>query len=416
MKSHYKLVALFSTILFFSFLVADFTSGVQTTFSVFMKLAALAGVLYGMVKASIEKHKLATVVVVTPSAAPQPTVIVAPAAPVTQTIVQPVMVEQMLPQQPLVEPIVVTPQPAMRVEPIIVERKVEAPIEAPKVVQQTIEQNIQVVVQTPKAEPKVEKVEAPKMEVVKEVIKVEAPKPAPAPAPVVVVVKAPEAPKVNLVEEMRALLTPGMNISDILKLAEQYYPDVNLKQVNELLSSESDEQKTLALWLLINRFKKASAGAKREIFNFYITHRKHVNNWNLVDLGARNVVGEYLLTDSAEEATLKKFADNESVWDRRTLVMSTHPFIAQSKNDYVFSVLELLIADQEDLIQSSLGWVLKELYKQDPNQAVSFIQQNFVRLSKQAIRIGTERMAKEERKPYLRGEIPLTQSLMTSIV
>lgn len=409
MKSNYKLVALFSTILFFSFLVADFTSGVQTGFSVFMKLAALAGVLYGMVQASIEKHKPVVVVAQAP-AAPQPVVVVAPVAPAPQSVVvqAPVMVEQMLPQQPLVEPIVVTPQPtAERVEPIVVQEKVEVQ----QVTPQKIEQKIEVVIQAPKAEvpkptpasePAPVKAEVVK-EVIKEVIKAEAP-------------KAPEPPKTNLVEVMRALLTPGMNISDILKLAEQYYPEVNLKQVNELLSSESDEQKTLALWLLINRFKKASPGAKREIFNFYITHRKHVNNWNLVDLGARNIVGEYLLTDSKEEEVIKKFADNESVWDRRTLVMSTHPFIAQSKHEYVFSVMELLIADQEDLIQSSIGWVLKELYKQDANQALNFIQQNFSKLSKQAIRIGTERMAKEERKPYLRGEIPLTQSMMTSIV
>ena len=151
---------------------------------------------------------------------------------------------------------------------------------------------------------------------------------------------------------------------------------------------------------LIHGFSKR----EQEKYNFYLENRGLVDNWDMVDLAARNIIGAHI----AEFTTHKNISDtliaSPSVWDKRTAVMSSHPLLMNGDMGYAFSVVERLISSKEELVQSSLGWVLKESYKQDPAATENFIKSHFESLSNQAIRIGTERMEKNYRKAFMRGE------------
>jgi len=51
----------------------------------------------------------------------------------------------------------------------------------------------------------------------------------------------------------------------------------------------------ISLFILISRYEKADKDKKKEIFDFYLKNIRGVNNWDLVDISAPKIIGDYLL-------------------------------------------------------------------------------------------------------------------------
>jgi len=64
---------------------------------------------------------------------------------------------------------------------------------------------------------------------------------------------------------------------------------------------------------------------KKIIFNFYLQNIKCVNNWDLVDLSAPNIVGDFLF--KRDKKILYKLVRSENLWERRIAIVSTFNFI-----------------------------------------------------------------------------------------
>jgi len=196
----------------------------------------------------------------------------------------------------------------------------------------------------------------------------------------------------------------GVNISDVVKISEKYAEEISVTEISELMNSDTHDERIIAIWLLINKYKISNTETKHAIYDFYVHNRNLVENWDMVDLAARNIVGAYLVDNPSEKSISDMFITSDSVWDNRTAIMSAHPLVLEGDLGYGFAVSERLIGSKQELVQSAIGWVLKEAYKQDPEATKSFITSHFHSLSKQAIRIGTERMEKNYRKSFLRGD------------
>ena len=199
-------------------------------------------------------------------------------------------------------------------------------------------------------------------------------------------------------------ITLGVKIPDILRLSEQYANNLSQSDIQELMASRVHDERITALWILINKYKQGDSATKQGIYAFYLQNRHHLNSWDLVDLAARNIVGNHLLNEQFDSVIVEEFITSKSVWDNRSAVMLTHPFVMADKIDEALAIIKRLAHYQEELVQSSVGWVMKESYKRAPEETESFMKENFEVFSKQAIRIGTERMEKQHRKAFLRGD------------
>ncbi|MDE8698451.1 DNA alkylation repair protein, partial [Bacteroides cellulosilyticus] len=91
-----------------------------------------------------------------------------------------------------------------------------------------------------------------------------------------------------------------------------------------------------ALLMLVERFKKCDEKGKKEIFDCYLSQTSRINNWDLVDLSAPGIVGEYLKDQPRD--VLYRLAGNELLWDQRIAVVSTYALI---KNDDFIDILAL---------------------------------------------------------------------------
>src|SRR3989344_486999 len=75
------------------------------------------------------------------------------------------------------------------------------------------------------------------------------------------------------------------------------YKDLSLSEIRKLLRSRVHEERLVGLLILVEQYKKSDIAGKSQIFNFYFENISGVNNWDLVDLSAPNIVGSYLINN-----------------------------------------------------------------------------------------------------------------------
>ena len=85
----------------------------------------------------------------------------------------------------------------------------------------------------------------------------------------------------------------GIKVPVQRKIAKKYY-GLNLYKLQELLNSKIHEHRLTSLIILTDKYKKSSEENKGNIFNFYLKNAKNINNWDLVDLSAPKIVGDFL--------------------------------------------------------------------------------------------------------------------------
>ncbi|UCD21270.1 MAG: DNA alkylation repair protein, partial [archaeon] len=125
------------------------------------------------------------------------------------------------------------------------------------------------------------------------------------------------------------------------------YENLSLKDLQILLYSKIHEERLVALLILVSKYKNSNSMGKGDIFSFYFKHRKNINNWDLVDLSAPNIIGNYLLDHPNLRYILKKLVKSKSLWDRRIAIISTLAFIKNGKFlDDVLSISQILLKDK----------------------------------------------------------------------
>ena len=196
----------------------------------------------------------------------------------------------------------------------------------------------------------------------------------------------------------------GIQVPQTRKLAKKY-SDFSLNEVSSFLESKIHEERLAALLILIEKFKKAKKNKleQRKIFEFYLANTKYINNWDLVDLSADKIVGEFLLND--EKSILRSLAKSQNFWERRISLLATFAFIKRKKFGETLAISELLLNDEHDLIHKAVGWMLREVGKRNVSVLETFLQQNYKQMPRTMLRYAIEKFPEEKRQMYLRGEI-----------
>lgn len=180
-----------------------------------------------------------------------------------------------------------------------------------------------------------------------------------------------------------------------------------LSEINLLLDSPVHEERLAALIILNGKFAKASkprtadVAAQEEIVQLYLTavRRGRVNNWDLVDVSAENIIGPWLLDRPRD--LLFELAAADSLWERRVALLSTFAFIKAGDASTTFALAEQLLDDRRDLIQKALGWMLREVGKRaDRNLLTDFLDQHAAAMGRTALSYATEHLEPSTRAHY----------------
>jgi 3-methyladenine DNA glycosylase AlkD len=190
----------------------------------------------------------------------------------------------------------------------------------------------------------------------------------------------------------------GIPVPEQRKIAKRYV-DLSLEDLHELLNSKVHEHRFTALVILISKYRKAEESGKKEIFDFYLRNTENVNNWDLVDLSAPRIVGDYLI--NRERSILYKLAKSDSLWERRISILSTFTFIDNNDFEDALNISELLLHDEHDLIHKAVGWALREIGKRDQNVEERFLAKHCLHMPRTMLRYAIEKFDEEKRKRYL---------------
>ena len=194
----------------------------------------------------------------------------------------------------------------------------------------------------------------------------------------------------------------GIRVPAVRKLAKEY-SNLPLQEVSTLLKSPYHEIRLFALILLVNAFTKNDEIIQKKIYDVYLANTRYINNWDLVDLSAPNIVGAYLLTKSRKPLYL--LAKSKSLWERRIAVLATFFFIKNNQFDDSLKIAEILLKDKEDLIHKAAGWMLREIGKRDIKSEEAFLQKHCRTMPRTMLRYAIERFTSSKRRMYLDGKV-----------
>ena len=189
----------------------------------------------------------------------------------------------------------------------------------------------------------------------------------------------------------------GITVPEVRKTAKKY-KEIELKELKQLLKSKIHEERLVALEILTLKYE--SSDNKKQFYDFFMENIEFVNNWDLVDLTAPSIIGDYLLDKSRN--ILYSLAVSDNLWERRISIVSTYTFIKNNEFQDTLKISEILLKDKHDLIHKAVGWMLRELGKRNQNLLESFLKKHSKSMPRTMLRYAIEKFDEEKRKFYMK--------------
>lgn len=177
---------------------------------------------------------------------------------------------------------------------------------------------------------------------------------------------------------------------------------VPLEELQKLLDSPWHEARLCALLILVLRYKdrKTTQEDRDNIYRFYLKNTRRCNNWDLVDLSCRDIVGEYLV--DKDRSPLYRLAESDNLWEQRIAVVSTWAFIRRSDFTDILTLAEYFIMHKHDLMHKAVGWMLREVGKRDRDTLTDFLERFATRLPRTSLRYAIEHYPEDQRQYFLK--------------
>jgi len=191
----------------------------------------------------------------------------------------------------------------------------------------------------------------------------------------------------------------GVNNPGMRQVAKKF-PGLPLADLHKLLESAWHEERQTSLFILVHQYEKGDEAARRQIYKFYLAHSKRINNWDLVDLSAHKIVGEYLLDKPRN--ILYRLAKSKNLWQRRIAIISTAAFIRRGDFSETLKISKILLKDEHDLIHKAVGWMLREVGKRDRLLLEKFLHLHHKIMPRVMLRYAIEKFNWAERHKYLK--------------
>ena len=168
-----------------------------------------------------------------------------------------------------------------------------------------------------------------------------------------------------------------------------------------LLASPWHEARECGLFMMCGRFGRASEAERAELHGRYLAAAAagRVNNWDLVDLSAPTLVGQYLA--DKPRAPLYDLAGRSSLWENRIAIVSTLALVRRGDLDDAFRLAGALLGHPHDLMHKAVGWVLRECGKRDADRLRAFLREHVAAMPRTTLRYAIERLDADERRRWL---------------
>lgn len=191
--------------------------------------------------------------------------------------------------------------------------------------------------------------------------------------------------------------------------------DTPLSEVPELLMSHWHEVRLCGLLILVAQFGKMAtkrlehdteAIRKRdEILTLYLKYAERANNWDLVDLSAPKILGQWLLLPTTlgdKRQVLDQLAQSDNLWRQRMSIVCTWKTLQQGDPSWCLRYAEIHLSHPHDLMHKAVGWMLREMGKRVSIELLrEFLRQHAREMPRTMLRYAIEKMSEQERKEWM---------------
>jgi len=182
--------------------------------------------------------------------------------------------------------------------------------------------------------------------------------------------------------------------------------------LEQLLQSEINEERMLALLLLVQDYKKNPD----IVYEFYIKNIDVISNWNLVDASAHLIIGAHYMKaeDKLQKeviSTILSLANSKNFWHRRIAMVSMWLPIREAasvescaskvqndKHELALQLAKMLMNDEQELVCKAVGWMVREMEKA---VMLDFLNAHYKQMARITLRNILEALPKEKWREYL---------------
>jgi 3-methyladenine DNA glycosylase AlkD len=190
----------------------------------------------------------------------------------------------------------------------------------------------------------------------------------------------------------------GLSVPRLRDLAKTYRL-LPLDQIDILLADAFHDIRSLALMLMVERYRKGDEAERGRVFALYLKRLDFVNNWDLVDGSAPYIVGPHL--KDRDRALLDALIASPVIWRRRVAVLATFHFIRTGELAPTLDFCDRLLGDKQDLMHKACGWMLREAMKRDQKWGEDWLIVRAGRVPRTALRYAIERLPPERRQWHM---------------
>lgn len=184
----------------------------------------------------------------------------------------------------------------------------------------------------------------------------------------------------------------GISVPNQRLIAKEFYQQVSLNDIKNLLNSNIHEYRLTALLMLVSKYEKSKDElVRKEIIDFYLAQTSQINNWDLVDTSCYKILGHYCFHQKREEL-LFELANSEDLWEKRIAIVSTMYFIKQKSFSIVPEIVLKNLHHSHDLMHKANGWMLREMGKMDEEKLIEFLDEYTLQMPRTTLRYALEKI------------------------
>ncbi|MBN7809371.1 DNA alkylation repair protein [Algoriphagus sp. H41] len=196
----------------------------------------------------------------------------------------------------------------------------------------------------------------------------------------------------------------GVKVPDQRRIAKEFYKDIPLGDLSELIQNPYHEVRLTALIALVYRYEKSKSEEERkELADFYLHHLEWVNNWDLVDTSCHPILGHFYW--KKDKTLFHHMAGSHGLWRQRVAMISSLYWIKKGDFDDALALAEALIDHPHDLMHKAVGWMLREIGNRDLEVELDFLKKHYKAMPRTALRYAIEKFPEDLRQDFLKGSV-----------
>ena len=196
----------------------------------------------------------------------------------------------------------------------------------------------------------------------------------------------------------------GVKVPDQRAIAKQFFKEISLDELSELIQDRYHEVRLTGLIALVYRYEKSKTDADREeLANFYLHHLEWVNNWDLVDTSSHAILGHFYL--NREKSLFYDLVGSHDLWRQRVAMISSLYWIKKGEFADALALAEILKNHPHDLIHKAVGWMLREIGNRDFKVEMDFLTTHYQTMPRTALSYAIEKFPEELRQDFLKGRV-----------